>query len=484
MSTSNLLTILPSRPAPAAAPDGSAVLGAVAIQTHGCKLNQADSAVLAEQFAAAGYPLTPSPAAADVIIVNTCTVTATADAKARQALRAARRANPDAIVVAAGCYSQRAAAELRRMPEVTLVVGNDAKPQLASLALAALAQRTVLAPASASPASPTPDRSDTPAPAGILRRSRAMVKIQEGCDQVCAYCIVPKVRGRERSIPPAQLIQTINRQAANGFQEVVLTGTQLGTYGFDLPNASLPTLLDAILSNTDLPRLRVSSLQAHEISADLLARWDDARLCPHFHIPLQSGCDRILQAMRRRYDTATFRRAVALVRQLIPDAAITTDLIVGFPGETDADFAASRNFAAAMHFADIHLFPYSPRPGTSAHYLPDRIPDAVKRQRTSEMATVKAAGFDAFRRNLIGQTRPVLWETARPIADDDGASNDGDGDGNGDGYGQMLWRGLTDNYVRVAVSVPANPELDLSSRITPARLTGLSANGVMTAELA
>ena len=482
MSTSNLLTILPSRPTPATAPDGSAVLGAVAIQTHGCKLNEADSAVLAEQFAVAGYPLTPSPAAADVIVVNTCTVTATADAKARQALRAARRANPDAIVVAAGCYSQRAAAELRQMPEVTLVVGNDAKPQLASLALAALAQRTALAPPSASPASPTPDRSSPPASAGILRRSRAMVKIQEGCDQVCAYCIVPKVRGRERSIPPAQLIQTINRQAAHGFQEVVLTGTQLGTYGFDLPNASLPALLDAILSATDLPRLRVSSLQAHEISADLLARWpDDARLCPHFHIPLQSGCDRILQAMRRRYDTATFRRAVALVRHLIPDAAITTDLIVGFPGETDADFAASRNFAAAMNFADIHLFPYSPRPGTSAHYLPDRIPSAVKRQRISEMATVKAAGFNAFRRNLIGQTRPVLWETARPTTHDAGDSN---GDGDGDRPTRLLWRGLTDNYIRVAVSVSDDPQLDLSSRITPARLTGLQDDGVMTAELA
>ena len=533
MPTSNLLTIQPSHPAqtPASAmpaipdddlipddgliPDDSPVpdngvvlddnlipddgatlydapiLGAVAIQTHGCKLNQADSAVLADQFAAAGYPLTPSPAAADVIIVNTCTVTATADAKARQALRAARRANPDAVIVAAGCYSQRAAAELRQMPEVTLVIGNDAKPQLASLALAELAQRTASAPASAYPESPAPqapDHSDTPAPApaGILRRSRAMLKIQEGCDQVCAYCIVPKVRGRERSIPPAQLVQSVNRQIANGYQEVVLTGTQLGTYGFDLPNASLPALLDAILSATDLPRLRVSSLQAHEITPDLLSRWsDDARLSPHFHIPLQSGSDRTLHAMRRRYDTATFRRAVDLVRRIIPDAAITTDLIVGFPGETAADFAASRNFAAAMHFADIHIFPYSPRPGTSAHYLPDRIPDAVKRQRTAEMAAIKATGFNAFRRNLIGQTRPVLWETARPIPDADGNGNgDSDSDGNGNCNARLLWRGLTDNYIRVAASVPASPQLDLSSRITPARLTALQDDGVMTAELA
>ena len=471
---------MPTPVAPAAPDDegkinDGAIRGAVAIETHGCKLNQADSAVLAEQFAAAGYPLTPSPAAAAVIIVNTCTVTATADAKARQALRAARRANPTAIIVAAGCYSQRAAAELRRMPEVTLVVGNDAKPQLAELALAALAQQTE---STASPSFQTPPHPDTPAPGGILRRSRAMVKIQEGCDQVCAYCIVPKVRGRERSIPPTDLVQTIQRQTAHGYREVVLTGTQLGTYGFDLPNASLPALLDAILDETDLPRLRVSSLQAHEISADLLSRWQDTRLCPHFHIPLQSGCDRTLQAMRRRYDTATFRRAVALVRTLIPDAAITTDLIVGFPGETAADFAASRNFAAAMHFADIHLFPYSPRPGTSAYYLADGVSAAIKRQRASEMATVKAAGFDAFRRNLIGQTRPVLWETARPDGDENG---NGNGAGHRDGH--MLWRGLTDNYVRVAVSVADDPALDLGGRITPARLTGLQDDGVMTGEI-
>ena len=467
--------VAPAAPDNAGEINDGAIRGTVAIETHGCKLNQADSTVLAEQFAAAGYPLTPSPAAANVIIVNTCTVTATADAKARQALRAARRANPTAIIVAAGCYSQRAAAELRQMPEVTLVVGNDAKPQLAELALAALAQQTP-APASLTPSKPP--HPGTPAPGGILRRSRAMVKIQEGCDQVCAYCIVPKVRGRERSIPPTDLVQTIQRQTANGYREVVLTGTQLGTYGFDLPNASLAGLLDAILSATDLPRLRVSSLQAHEISADLLSRWQDNRLCPHFHIPLQSGCDRTLQAMRRRYDTATFRRAVALVRRLVPDAAITTDLIVGFPGETAADFAASRNFAAAINFADIHLFPYSPRPGTSAYYLADGVPAAVKRARASEMATVKAAGFDAFRRNLIGQTRPVLWETARPDGDENGNEN-----GAGHRDRRLLWRGLTDNYVRVAASAADDPALDLGGRITPARLTGLRDDGVMTGEI-
>ena len=448
------------------ASDNGIALGAVSIETHGCKLNQADSAALGEQFAAAGYRLTTALADADVIVVNTCTVTAAADAKARQALRAARRSNPTAVVVAAGCYSQRAAAELRQMPEVTLVVGNDAKPELTTLALAALARRPALAADT-----PTPMQQPLPQPtpigrqssgSGVWRRSRAMLKIQEGCDQVCAYCIVPKVRGRERSIPPAELAQGVKRQQAAGFKEVTLTGTQLGTYGFDIAGASLPGLLDAILRETDLPRLRVSSLQAHEISADLLSRWQDARLCPHFHIPLQSGCDRTLQAMRRRYDTAAFRRAVDLVRRLVPDAAITTDLIVGFPGETAADFAASRDFAATMRFADIHIFPYSPRPGTSAHYFAGQVPGAVKRERASQMAAVKAAGFDAFRRRLLGQTRSILWETARPDAD-----------------GRMQWRGLTDNYVRAVCLSDA----DLAGRITPARLAGLNDGGLMTAEL-
>ena len=217
----------------------SPVAGTVAIETHGCKLNQADSAVLARQFAQSGYRLVDSKVEADIIVVNTCTVTSTADSKARQALRAARRANPDAIVVAAGCYPQRAADELRRMPEVTLVVGNSEKPELAGLAIAELTLRN----GDAAPSPLTSPIKKEGASAGILRRSRAMVKIQEGCDQVCAYCIVPKVRGRERSIPPDELVSNVRQLLAAGFKEVALTGTQLGTYGFDLDETNLVRLL-------------------------------------------------------------------------------------------------------------------------------------------------------------------------------------------------------------------------------------------------
>ena len=429
--------------------------GTVAIETHGCKLNQADSAALARQFAQAGYRLVDTNADADIVIVNTCTVTATADAKARQALRAARRANPGALVVAAGCYPQRAAEELRRMPEVSLVVGNREKPELAGMAINELVRRKgedTLSPL------PSPVGGEGGS-AGILRRSRAMVKIQEGCDQVCAYCIVPKVRGRERSIPGDELVTAINRHVADGFREVALTGTQLGTYGFDLDNLDLTRLLARILAETDLPRLRVSSLQAHEINPGLLELWQDPRLCPHFHVPLQSGCDDTLRAMRRRYDCDTYRRSISMIRDRIPDAAVTTDVIVGFPGEDADAHRASVAQVAEMSFADVHVFPYSQRPGTTANYLSGQVDAADKRRRAAEMFAVAEQGFADYRSRLAGQTRPVLWETARPAS-------------NGTA---MRWSGLTDNYVRVA----AETNLNLANRIAPARLVRLDGKAML-----
>ena len=424
--------------------------GTVAIETHGCKLNQADSAVLAQEFARAGYRLVDSRRDADIIVVNTCTVTATADSKARQALRAAHRANPGAVVVAAGCYPERAEEDLRRIPEVSLVVGNRSKPDLVAMAVSESARRRGITAYGEV-------RDDNPLPVGILRRSRAMVKIQEGCDQVCAYCIVPKVRGRERSISPPEIIDAVHRYVAAGFKEITLTGTQLGTYGFDLDGTDLPGLLDRILGETDLPRLRVSSLQAHEISPDLLARWEDPRLCPHFHVPLQSGSDSVLKTMRRRYDTDTFRRAVETIRRLVPNAGITTDVIAGFPGETEQDHAAGLCLVREMKFADAHVFPYSRRPGTSAHHMPDQVSPPDKRRRAGELTAAASIGFQEFRDNMKGQVRPVLWETARPAGD-----------------GVMLWSGLTDNYVRVSAESGA----ELGNHITPAQLGVLTGKTV------
>ena len=219
------------------------------------------------------------------------------------------------------------------------------------------------------------------------------------------------MRGRERSIPPESLVAEINRHADEGFREVALTGTQLGTYGFDLPGVDLRRLLERILAETDMERVRVSSLQAHEITAPLLELWGDPRLMPHFHIPLQSGCDSTLKAMRRRYDTAAVRRfSVESVRRMYPDAGITTDIIVGFPGETGADFAASLEFASGMQFSDIHAFPYSSRPGTSAAYSRHQVPEPEKRARMGEMLALSAESAFRFRESQLGAARAVLWE--------------------------------------------------------------------------
>ena len=424
-------------------PDTSIESPKVAIHTHGCKLNQADSQVLARQFQEAGFTVVRSATQADVVILNSCTVTANSDSKARQYLRRARRANPDALVVATGCYAQRAKDELSAMEEVSLVLDNRQKETLVSTVAAKL---NVVADSSI-------QNAPVAAPVG---RSRAMVKIQEGCDQVCAYCIVPKVRGRERSIPPEEIIAEINGRSENGCREAVLTGTQLGTYGFDLPGIDLRDLIRRVLAETSIDRLRVSSLQAQEITHELLELWDDPRLCPHFHIPLQSGSDTILRSMRRRYDTARFAETVELVRKKIPDAGITTDTIVGFPGEGAREFAESYSFAMSVGFSDMHVFPYSIRPGTSAAHLDGQVEVIKKRERTGEMLELAATAVREFRLGSLGQTRPVLWEP--------GKGRDAGG----------IWSGLTDNYLRVK----AQSDRDLGNVITDARLIGLDGDWV------
>ena len=414
----------------------------VAIQTHGCKLNQADSQVLVRQFQEAGFTMVKSAAQADVVVLNSCTVTANSDSKARQYLRRARRSNPDALVVATGCYAQRAKGDLSAMESVSLVLDNQDKPTL----VATIANKLEVASGSFA------ENLAAPAPG----RSRAMVKIQEGCDQVCSYCIVPKVRGRERSIPPEEIIAQINERAKLGCREAVLTGSQLGTYGFDLPGIDLAALLQQVLVETNINRLRISSLQAQEITPDLLGLWDDSRLSPHFHIPLQSGSDTILKSMRRRYDTARFAETIALVRKTIPDAGITTDIIIGFPGEGVREFAESYSFAASMDFSDMHVFPYSIRPGTSAAHLDDQVIDTQKKERSGEMLELAAASVKKFRQGALVQVRPVLWEPTQ------GKNCVG------------IWSGLTDNYMRVK----ADSGCDLSNLITNTRLTGLDEDWV------
>ncbi len=416
------------------------------IETHGCKLNQADTQSLARELIGAGYSVERDAGRHDVYVLNTCTVTHVADRKARQAVRAAKRRNPDSIVVVTGCYAQRAPSDLRSMPEIDLVAGNVDKPTLVKM----------IGNLSSIPDSACAVGDDEAVSQTLRVRSRAMVKIQEGCDQVCAYCIVPTVRGRERSVPVNEIVATANAYAEMGCNEVVLTGTQLGSYGFDLEDMNIVGLVRSLLDRTEVPRIRISSLQPQDISDELLELWDDPRLCPHFHVPLQSGSDAILKAMRRRYTSAEFQDSVRRIRESVPGSAVTADVIVGFPGETESDFQDSLYACEEAELASTHVFPYSIRQGTSAAYFRDQVNPAEKSRRVKELTSVVNALARQFREASIGQTREVLWERSRVSGD------------------ATVWSGLTDNYLRVS----ARCESDLANRITSVTLDSLDGDVV------
>jgi threonylcarbamoyladenosine tRNA methylthiotransferase MtaB len=409
----------------------------VALETLGCKLNQAETESLARQFAARGCQVIPPSYGASIYILNTCTVTHIADRKSRHLLRLARRRNPDSFIIAIGCYAERAAAELVETAGADMVLGNDDKTGL----LDALEEQGLIG------------TSREPVP--HMHRTRSVVKIQEGCNQSCSYCIVPLVRGKERSVPLNEAVEEVMARVKGGYQEVVLTGTQIGSY-----KNSLELLLQCILTETGVKRLRLSSVQPQDITTELLALWQDypQRLCRHLHIPLQSGSEAVLQRMGRIYDTDDFKQAAAMVRQAIPDVAITTDVMIGFPGETDEEFAESYHFCQRMEFAKIHVFPYSERPGTRAALMSKKVDDQIKRERSECMLNLAKDSAHRFREQFQGHTMTVLWEQK----DDEGA-----------------WVGFTDNYIRVA----ARSEAPLKNRLLPAILGG-SHNRYAEAKLA
>ncbi|MDA1280104.1 MAG: tRNA (N(6)-L-threonylcarbamoyladenosine(37)-C(2))-methylthiotransferase MtaB [Chloroflexi bacterium] len=393
----------------------------VLIETHGCKLNSADSQRLANEFVRTGYELADPGDVPDVFVLNSCTVTHVADRKARQSLTRARRAYPGTIVVAVGCYAESGTRELGEMTAIDLVIPNTRKSEIVSI----VSSRTGLeAPASGS------NNFDT---VRLLGRTRAAVKIQEGCDQVCAYCIVPKVRGRERSIPKIEIIEQVQSLSSAGCLEVILTGTQLGSYGFDLEQTGIVDLIRSVLEETDIQRLRVSSLQPAEFSDKLLDLWNGIgknRLCPHFHIPLQSGSDRILERMRRRYTSRDYLEAVRAAKAAVSDCSVTTDVISGFPGESEDDHISTIDVLTQAELADSHVFPYSVRPGTSAAHFGDQVDVDVRTLRAQELRSLADAMAVKHRRSFVGSVRPVLWEGKRGTS------------------------GLSDNYLRVRLEPP------------------------------
>lgn len=419
----------------------------VAIETHGCKLNQSDSTSLAWEFLRAGYKVVTTDDPADVYILNSCTVTHVADRKARHALRAARRRNPGATIVATGCYAQQSPDTLDGMADVDIVAGNTDKATLVEHVTNWRGETFV----------PCAEGMDADVFDAKALRTRAMVKIQEGCDQVCSYCIVPKVRGRERSVPVEMLVRQINQYVDRGYKEVVLTGTQLGSYGFDLQDMTLTKLVKRVLDDTSVQRLRVSSLQPQEITREFLKLWEDDRLCPHFHMPLQSGNNAVLDRMRRRYTGSEYAERVRLIRSMVPGASVTADVIVGFPGESDSDFEDTFSLCSELQFAGTHAFPYSIRPGTSAAHFDDQVSHEVKAERLQRLIALADTSTRNFEQSFDGESRSVLWEDRRQV------------------NGETRWVGLTDNYIRVAASHVG----DLANKITRAVLIRSSDRGML-----
>ncbi len=383
------------------------------VATFGCRTNQADSAYIRESFLGEDFEETESAGEADVIVVNSCTVTHRSDQQVRQLSRKLRRENPGAKIVVTGCYAQREPGAIARIPGIDAVVGNTHRSQLVDIvqSLGRPLETSHAEIAAIYRDDFSAIRTIDPSPAReIGRRTRPFVKIQDGCDSHCSYCIIPSVRGPGRSVPPEAVIRQVEELTAAGFKEIVLTGIHIGTYGMHIrPTCPLDQLLTRLLDNPAVPQLRISSLEPMQLSrrvVELAAL--ESRIAPHFHICLQSGSDRLLRLMRRPYSTAAFAEIVERVRELIPDAGIGTDLIVGFPGETENDHRQTVEFVRRMPFTYLHIFPYSARPGTPAAGMPNHaVPEAVK-GRSAELRELSALKHREFRRRFLGDKLRVL----------------------------------------------------------------------------
>jgi len=382
-----------------------------AVHTLGCKLNQAESEALAADLAARGLTVTTGNTA-DIFIINTCSVTHVADSKSRHLVRMLRALNPGSVIAVTGCYAERAGEELIRCG-ADIVSGNRDKAMLANLLAAGLPQKS------------------TGAAAKGAGRVRSFIKIQDGCNRFCTYCIVPFLRPTLYSKDAGSVIREIRARSGDGYREIVLTGTEIGSYCSN--GLELTELIKLILRETPVARLRLSSLQPQDITGDLLGLWQDSRLCRHFHMALQSGSGGVLKRMGRRYTAGIFRKAVEMVRAAVPDASITTDIIVGFPGESQDEFRESFEFCRRMNFAALHIFPYSVRPGTLAARLPGKVSEMVKRERSRIMLELAASSADEFAGRFMGRTGVVLWE--KEVR-----------------QGSGIYSGLTDNYIRTYAS--------------------------------
>jgi threonylcarbamoyladenosine tRNA methylthiotransferase MtaB len=477
-----------------------------AVATLGCKVNQADSEAISEQMSAAGFVQREFNEAADIYIVNTCTVTHLGDRSSRLMISQARRRQPDALLVVTGCYAELNPQGVAALPGVDLVIGNRGKERLVET-IQAHRQATVSGSPSGEQegtretrqelrpflplfpsaeqhigsdvalgidpgeAEPQPDNPEpagllsTNAPAGrtlsapLFSRTRVQMKVQDGCDNRCTYCIVPYVRGASRSRTIGAVVEQVQRKVRAGFQEIVLTGIHLGDYHpADNEQQDLGDLIAALLRETEMKRIRVSSLEPEDFRLEWLELWQNPRMCRHFHLPMQSGSDSILRRMARRYNTTRYREIITTARRLIPGVAISTDIITGFPGESDEDFEHTYRLASELHFAKAHIFRFSPRQGTPAARMKGQVKDEVKKARSERLLALNELEARAFRQQFLGETVEVLIE----------------------GRKHGRWEGLTDNYLRVELAqMPGPPDYNWQNTLVKARLECLVEDGIL-----
>lgn len=405
----------------------------VASHALGCKVNQYESEAIAELFAERGYEIVGIDEPADIYIINTCTVTNFGDKKSRQLIRKVKRLNAGAVVAAIGCYAQTASEEIKNIEGVNLIIGTKGRRDIVDLVESYIPEMGVVCTVSEI----SKEREFEHLSINKLAdRTRAYLKIQDGCSQFCSYCIIPYARGPIRSRDPKDIMDEVHTLAENGFKEIILTGIHVASYGKDLKGTTLLDVIRQVQDTDGIERIRFSSVEPNLITREFAAQLSEMnKVCSHFHLSLQSGSDRTLKRMNRKYNTAAYAEAVSILREYFPDVALTTDIIAGFPGETDEDFEESIKFAEKIGFSKIHAFPYSPKKGTPAAAMQDQIQNSVKNVRTGRLIALSDAMGDKFIEGFIGKVMPVLYEQE---------------------ISENLYEGYTENYIRVTAKSETN----------------------------
>jgi len=417
----------------------------VFLESIGCRLNQSEIEKIGYQFRQAGWDVTANAEDADLVVVNTCTVTANAAADSRQIIRKAHRKGNAGIIVT-GCWSTIQPSDAAQLPGVVRVFANQDKEEIVHswLELPEYLERDI-------------EYRREPLP-GYRKRTRAFVKAQDGCDQHCTYCITRLARGNSRSRSIQKIMLDIRSAVLGGTKEIVLSGVQLGSWGRDFSTPlDLKDLISAMLNDSDIARIRLSSIEPWDIDEDLIRLWDNPRLCRYLHIPLQSGSEPVLKRMARRFSPQNYAERIAMIRGYSPEIAISTDVIAGFPGETEGEYEETLEFIKCISFSGGHAFTFSSRPGTAAALMDNQIPENIKRQRNTVIRAIFNESSLAYREKFCGKNGEVLWEKSEAIEGQ-----------------EFLLEGLTDNYIRVR----ANHDQAILNTISKVRLTRLARNGM------